>query len=194
MRGFIDIGSHEGQTLQEVTKPRWTFDEIHAIEPMPREFALLIDRYGYHPSLSIHPFALSNHTGTLMMYGTNDILEASVFAEKADADPTVVTEVACVEAAAFFRSLPEMDLFVNMNCEGGEIPILDNLIDTGQIERITHMLVSFDISKVTGMESEEARLRDRMAEVGFDRFTSTYAEEDTHQKQIAAWLEWAMWP
>lgn len=194
MRVLVDVGSHEGQTLEEVIKPRWGFDMIHAIEPMPREFATLIERYAAHPKVVLHPFALSNYTGSVPMYGTNDLLEASVFAGKDDADESVTTEVACVDAAAFFRSLPGDELLVNMNCEGAEIPILDSLLDNGEIGRISHMLISFDIRKVPGMEDEELRVRHRMASVGFDRFTSTYPEADTHQEQIAAWLEAAMWP
>lgn len=186
---FLDIGSHEGQTLEEVTRDRWGFTEIHAVEPMPREAAILQQRFGDDPRVLIHRFALMDYTGHVTMYGANDQLEASVYSGKLDVDPDVRTTVECTRATEFFTSLPEAELYVDMNCEGAEVPILDDLVASGEIHRITHMLVSFDITRVRDFEQQAARVKVAMLAAGFTRWRSVYPDRPTHQEQIAAWLE-----
>lgn len=190
MRVFVDIGSHEGQTIEEVVKPRWRFDQIHAIEPMPAQNGILHDRFQKDPRVVIYPFALGFGRGTRPMYGTNRLLEASLYARKNDVDARHVTAVQVISATAFFRQYlpPDTPVVVNLNAEGAEVPVLLSLCDSGELHRIGHMLVSFDCKKVPGMEGFEQIVRNRMAESGFDRYTDVYVGE-THQEQIANWLE-----
>jgi FkbM family methyltransferase len=191
VRVFVDIGSHVGQTIEEVLEPRWGFDLIYAIEPMPFQAAVLRQRFTAEPRVKLHEFALANRDGALTMYGTNDELEASVFPEKDDVDTQVRTTVRCVDAASFFeeiaRDVPQ--IVVNLNAEGAEVLILDRLIETGWIHAITELLVDFDIRKVRGREHNEVRIRAALTDAGFDRWTSEYPDLPTHREQIAAWLE-----
>lgn len=186
VRLFVDVGSHEGQTLEEVTKPGWDFAEVHGIEPMPREFDRLWSRFGGHPRVVLHNFALSFFDGTARMYGTNDELEASPFPDKDDVDPDVVTEVGVRSASGFFAAL-DGEVWVNMNCEGAEALILDDLILSGEVKRIHRLLVDFDIRKVPSQRHEERRLREALTDMGV-AFSTDYPEDLTHQEQIAAWL------
>jgi len=190
MRTFLDIGSHEGQTLEEVTKPTWRFDRILAVEPMPREQDVLRQRFGEDERVRLFANALGGRTGAVTMYGTNDLLEASVFARKNDVDEQVRTRVWQVQASRFIDLHVPADgpLYVNMNCEGGEVPILRDLLASGRIWRISALLVDWDCRKVPGMEGEAAKLIDAFRTIGFTRWTSDYADLPTHQEQIAAWL------
>lgn len=188
MRIFVDVGSHIGQTIEEVVKPRWSFDEIHAIEPMPAERYVLHQRFHADPRVKIWAFALGDYDGSTVIFGTNEFLEASVWPEKDDVDRAVKTTVECRDASGFFSELdPGANLTVNMNCEGAEVPILDALLFSGEVKRITHLMVDFDIRKVPGFEQAERRLRVALDAAGIS-YTAALPDRKTHQEQIAAWL------
>jgi hypothetical protein len=75
-----------------------------------------------------------------------------------------------------------------MNCEGSEAVILRDLLDTGDIKRLSRLLVDFDIRKVPGMEHLEEGLRAELAAVDGLDVTMEWPEAPTHQEQVAAWL------
>lgn len=187
---FVDVGAHEGQTIEEVVKPEWGFDIIFALEPMPNQFKTLQRMFLDDPRVKAYNIGLGSNTGRTFMYGSNQKLEASLFPHKNDVDENMVTSVEIMDAAAYFDSLPEGDIFCNMNCEGAELPILTRLLDTGTIQRINSLLVDFDIRKVPGLELEEEDLRTGLDMSGIT-WTSEYPlprPDVSHQEQIALWL------
>lgn len=196
MRTFVDIGSHVGQTITEVIHPRWSFDRIHAIEPMPAQLQVLHWLFRGHPRVRLHGLALTDGIdGSVPMYGTNTELEASLYATKVDVDPAVITRVPAVDAAWWFATQLDVpgEVYVNLNAEGAEIDVIDSLERGGQLKRITALLIDFDCVKVLGHEREEKRIRQTLEYAGV-RYTSDYPDEPTHGEMIAAWLEGVMWP
>lgn len=191
MRIFVDIGSHEGQTIEEVVKPEYGFDRIYALEPMPEQYRALRRAFMGDPRLKMLNVGLGTLTGMSVMYGNNEQLEASLYITKDDVDPTVQTAVDIMDARAFFLSLPEGEVFVNMNCEGAELPILTRLLDTGAISRINYLLVDFDIRKIPEVAKAEEDLRAGLdaADVTWTSEYPVLEPEATHQEQIAAWLK-----
>lgn len=193
MRVFLDVGAHEGQTLQEVVKRAYGFDRIYAFEPMPVQFARLESRFGGDPRVTLCNFGLADRTAVMSVYGTNDGMEASIFPTKRDLDPSVATVCEFVAASDFFlANLTILDtVVVKLNCEGAEVPILNDLIDSGQVWKVDNVMVDFDVRKITGMEGEEARILERFGKIGFDRFSlcEDVMHGPTHQERIAAWLE-----
>ncbi len=191
MKYFFDIGAHNGQTLEEVVHPRWNFDRILAFEPMPREYDLLDERFGHRDKVRLYNFGLSDKTGWQPVYGGNDRCEASVYPSKVDLDPNIVSQCRFVDAAEPFSALADdATVIVKMNCEGSEIPILNRLIDTGDLWRITAMTFDLDIRRVRGHEQEADELLARLERIGFDRFqvSSDAFIEGTHAEKIAYWL------
>lgn len=188
-RLFVDVGSHYGQTLVEVAKPHWKFDQIHAIEPMPRQFEVIHHLFRSDERFRLYSMALASETKPIVMYGTNDLLEASVYPGKDDVDAEQVTIVNALDATEFFSELPDAEIWVNMNCEGAEVPILDSLLFSGEIKRIKHLLVDFDIRKVPGEEHHADRLRSALNTAGISYSeTQQFVSFVSHQEQIAAWL------
>lgn len=188
MKVFVDVGSHEGQTIEEVIKPEWGFDLIFALEPMPKEFQILRRSFQGDPRVKALNIGLGAATAKVSMYGDNVLLEASLFQEKNDVDSSHITAVEIEDAREFCWELPEgADIFVNMNCEGAELPILTRLLDTGAIQRITALLVDFDIRKIAHLAEYEADLRFGLDMSGIT-WTCEYPLLDTHQEQIAQWL------
>lgn len=190
---FLDVGAHVGQTLEEVVKPEYGFDAIYAFEPMPAQYATLVERFGDDRRVRLLPFGLARSTGKRRLFGLNDQMEASLYARKRDVDPKAVTVCSFVEASAWFQALgPDpRRLVVKLNCEGAEVEILENLIDSGEIWKITNVVIDFDVRKVRGMEAAEPRLLERLARIGFDRhrlFEDVMGDGETHQARIANWL------
>ena len=181
---FVDVGAHEGQTIDEVR--RWGFDVIHAIEPMPAQAKHLRERFAFDPRVVVHEFALSHTSGLTMMYGTNDALEASLYPSKDDVDDHVQTCVRAVRASAFFRAMPR-GCVVQMNCEGAEIVILEDLLDSGQIARIGHLLVDFDARKVPELHDAPRSIVARLAATGVD-YRTTFPDLPVHGESVACWL------
>lgn len=187
---FLDVGSHNGQTLAEVTKDIYDFSEIHAFEPMPNEYTAIRLAYGRIPSLKLHNYGLADFTGPSLIYGTNAICEASMYPTKVDVDATVITECNFMRASMFFTTLPDEPIVVKMNCEGAEIPILTDLILSGEISRITHLTVDFDILRVQGHEGEADPIIDELHKIETLqwRISGDHFHGDTHQEKIANWL------
>lgn len=186
MRVFVDIGAHEGQTLEEVVKPRWAFDAIYAVEPMPGEFAKL-DRFTEDTRVRLVKAALSDCGGWLTMYGTNAELEASMFPEKDDVDTEVTTQVVALRATDYFESVVVGDTFVKINAEGAEVPILRDLIASGEIKRIDHLLVDFDVRKIPGWGEVAFEVIADLREAGVS-FREGFPYGVNHQARIASWL------
>lgn len=183
MTVFLDVGAHDGQTLEAVID--LDFELIYAFEPMPKQYATLVERFK-RPNVALCNFGLSDFTGESLVYGTNDEMEASMYPQKNDVDSRVVTVCDFVRASEFFEELPD-GLIVKLNCEGAEVAILDDLIDSGQIWKIASVLIDFDIRKVLGEEHLEERTLKRLAEIGFDRYCD-WPPGNTHQDRIRAWL------
>ena len=191
---FLDVGAHEGHTLEEVTTSKYRFDKIYAFEPMMKQYKILVDRFSSVKNLEMFNYGLADKTGVRYIYGTNADLGASIYQQKRDLDDrTVATECRFVEASQFFKEYidPKDIVVVKLNCEGSEIIILNNLIDTGEINKINNVMIDFDVRKVDGMEHEEPKLLHRFEEMGFKNYClcDNVMVGRTHQDRIANWLD-----
>jgi hypothetical protein len=132
---------------------------------------------------------LAERDGVRGVYGDNQGMEASIYADKTDVDDSVVTVCDFLDASAFFAGLSG-DVVVKLNCEGSECLILDRLIDTGDIWTITHLMVDFDVRKIPGQKHRERDTLAKLQGIGFDRFalSETVMIGETHQDRIRHWL------
>jgi FkbM family methyltransferase len=187
---FLDVGAHEGQTLEEVTDPdRYDWSEIHAFEPMREQWAIADCCYT-SGGLHVWNFGLSDRTGWVDMYGQNERMEASIFADKNDVDPDHITRALMVRASEFVTGLGDQ-LVMKLNCEGAEVPILEDLCHTGAIHQFQAIMIDWDARKIPSIAEHERRIIGRMSEVGFDRYQlcDTVMVGGTHQDRIANWLQ-----
>lgn len=187
---FIDVGAYEGQTLDEVIKPRWGFSKIYSLEPMPRQFEVLVQKYSHLENVELLEYGLSNQTGEALIYGDNSIMEASMYADKRDADSSFETVCQFVEATEFLKGLPNEELIMKLNCEGAETIILQNLIDTEWIWRLKNVMIDFDVRKIPSMVWSEAHIMAELKRIGFTRYSlcDEVMHGVTHQDRIANWL------
>jgi FkbM family methyltransferase len=197
---MLDVGARNGESLGEFV--RWPFDVIHAFEPMPAQFANIV-RDHTDPRIEAHNFGLSDVTALRSVYGSDERGEASVFQAKVDIHDDTSTECQFVKASEFFAELDPLDtIYMKLNCEGSEIAILNDLIGSGQIERVAAFRVEFDISRVPGHELEADLLLERLDAIGYDRYTigsnaritpqglvDDVPQVGSHHDRLHAWLE-----
>jgi FkbM family methyltransferase len=193
---FLDVGGHEGQTLNEVLSGKYCFDKIYCFEPMPKEHEFLVQNFtekGSLYGLDILNFGLLDETGERIIYGTNDNMAASIYREKHDVGnrdhETVCT---FVSSAEFFKDqIRDDDLVVmKLNCEGSEVNIVNALIKSGEISKVDNMMIDFDIKKVPGREHEADGLLQNLNDIGFTRYSlvDDVMIGSTHEDRIANWL------
>lgn len=191
-RVFIDVGAHEGQTLEEIVKPEYGFDLIVAFEPMPAQYDVLVKRFGALPNVTLMNSGLADFSGRRWLYGRNDRMEASIWPNKTDVDPEVATNCRFERASEIVaRFVADGDeAILKLNCEGAEVPILDDLIASKEIWKIHHVLIDFDIRRVAGQEHEARRVLNDLAAIKFTRYSLSQdvMVGDTHQQRTAAWL------
>ena len=192
---FLDVGGHEGQTLLEVLRPVYQFDAIHCFEPMLENYQLLKQKFSasFGGKLFHHPFGLIDRNGRTTLYGSNQMGEASIFSDKQDlVQPSRAVSCDFRSAAEFLKDhMREEDIIImKLNCEGGEILILRDLIATGLIHWISHMMIDFDIRKVPSRKHQAQEILSDFKKIGF----SNYLEPRqamigyTHQERIRFWL------
>ena len=189
MTCFLDVGSHDGQTLAEVIKSEYGFSDIYAFEPMPVQYRHLQATYGHLENVHLLPYGLWDREGQHTVYGDNSRLEASMFPTKVDVDESVATKCLFLNASKVVSKFAD-PVVMKLNVEGAEVKILHNLLDSGAIFNCESIMVDFDCVKIPGQEHQKQETIDWMNDAGFDRYC--LAEDvmvgNTHGERISYWL------
>jgi FkbM family methyltransferase len=193
---FLDVGGHEGQTLNEVLSGKYSFDKVYCFEPMPKEHDFLVRNFteiGRPHNLEVLNYGLLDVTEERNIYGTNEDMAASIYKEKHDVGNRE-HETLCkfVSSSEFFKEHIDQDdlVIVKLNCEGSEVIIVDELLKSGEISKVDNMMLDFDIRKVPGREHEADELLQRLHDNNFTRYSLVHDVMigDTHEGRIANWL------
>jgi len=190
---FLDVGGHEGQTLIEVLKPYYHFDVIHCFEPMAKHYQQLQSKFGHEDRLMLHPFGLADFDGRRDLYGSNDMGEASMFSDKQDlVQATYRTSCLFKKASSFLQEHTKKHdlILMKLNCEGGEVFILRDLIASGIVHWLTHVMIDFDIRKVPSQSYQAKAIVAELKKTGFMAYTEARHAMigHTHQERIYFWL------
>lgn len=187
-RVFLDIGAHHGETLEEVVKRRWRFDRIWCFEPaspcLPALRRFADDR------VEVVPAGLGPRDETVALHDPGSI-GASIHAGKAGG--AGVEMVRILDAAAWMGDHIEAGdaVWVKVNCEGAECDLLDHLLATGEVGRIDHLLVHFDVEKIPGMAHRAAETRRRLDAAGVPWIEARkILSGRSHARKTANWLAW----
>lgn len=175
---FLDIGAHWGETLEEALSPVWRFDIVYAFEPDPEAVRVIEGKFPdalASGKLVLIPAALSNRDGEADLFGGNEGGGASLYAEKTNIDAAKRETVRLISSSRFFSETfrPGDTILAKLNCEGGEVDILQDLSASGEIQKIARLVVDFDIRKVRGKRSLARATINAMRNAGFDRFLLT---------------------
>jgi FkbM family methyltransferase len=188
---FLDVGAHEGETLNAVRDPKYGFDRIYCFEPAPGCWAAL-ERVR-DSRVRVCRYGLWKETTTHALYDVGSI-GASMFADKFGDERRQ-------QAAAFVRATDWVrehlgsvdDVYLKLNCEGAECDIVEDLLDSGEFTRIRSAMIDPDVRKIPSLAHRERELRDRLAQAGL---TNYVMEEEvmvgpTHRARIQNWLRLA---
>ena len=192
MKIFLDIGSHMGQTLREVTKEKYAFDKIVGFEPSSfclnelKKIAVDDDR------IEICEFGLSNRSEDIQLFlaGTQ---AGSIYK---DEDHSVDTEdletIKLRDACEWFEGNINTDdyVVVKTNCEGSEVDILDSLIDGNIMKNIYCFLITFDIRNYEEFQHREVEIRKRLKKEKLTNFcfSDNVMIGISHEQRIENWL------
>lgn len=187
---FIDVGSHRGETLQEVTKPLWKFNVIFGFEPQKSLATSLQKEFSIHKNVVILPVGLSDHSGTSLLYGSG--MGASIFSGKRDIDARTTQFIELMSAAYFFnKNINNYDcVIMKLNCEGAEAQILTDLTSNNELDKITNVMIDFDLRKIRGLQQQPSKTINMLKSAKFTRY---FLAEDvmvgkTHGERIHNWL------
>jgi FkbM family methyltransferase len=188
MKVFLDVGAHQGSTLLAVRDPKYGFDRIYCFEPASSnwpELESLADRH-----VTICRYGLWNRTTERMLYDPGS-RGASLYADKFRG-ATEHEEIQLVRASDWFREnlTEDDDVFVKLNCEGAEVDIVEDLLESGLLARVHSVMIDPDVRKIPSQAHRERELRERLATSGL----TNYSMEDevmvgtTHRDRIQNWL------
>jgi FkbM family methyltransferase len=140
---FIDVGGHEGQSARAALDASLAFDEVHSFEPHP-VFAAIIRSIG-DARLHVNEAALSSRNGELRLSGDNTHGGATVLNIATRGD---VHTVISIDILDYLNQFEETDIvFIKVNCEGGEVAIIERLCATKARPTIRSIAVDFDVVK-----------------------------------------------
>ncbi|MFW5469844.1 FkbM family methyltransferase [Knoellia sp. CPCC 206435] len=185
---FIDVGAHVGETVEEAVRPRWQFDRVFAFEPVARNVEVLRSIPSH--SLTVVDAGWWKEDALMDVHDPGDI-GASVHAAKART--ATVERCRFVDAAEWMAENTRAgdEIWLKLNCEGAECDIIDALDAARLLDRVSHLLVHFDVEKIPGMapRAEQARATLRSNGVEFlEADQIMYGR--SHQAKTANWIRW----
>lgn len=147
----VDVGGYKGDWASDIySRYRCA---VHIFEPIQKYVEILTERFKNNPDIIIYPFGLSNSDGEANFSLLND--GTSQFRQAED-----VEKVKLVQASKFFTSigLTHIDL-IKINIEGGEYPLLQDLINSQMINDIINMQIQFhEINRNSQLEVNKLRV------------------------------------
>lgn len=193
-RVFLDVGAHRGQSLSAVLD--LDFDHIVCFEPVSSCWPVL--KGIAQGKAKIEPFGLWDRDCERIIYdpGTKgaglwvkDKRRASL--EPGEKPAECIGEFR--KARDWFSKYlkPDDTVFLKLNCEGAECDIIDDLLDSGEFEKVDYMMVDFDSRKIESQRHREAETRARLAPYSAPRvlFCKDVMRGNTHRDRIRHWLK-----
>jgi FkbM family methyltransferase len=184
---FLDVGAHVGESLKPALDSRYRFDRIVCFEPVPACWAALEELMD--DRVEICRFGLWKQSSRRPIFGAG-LLGASIFTETGQSGRSEVVELR--RASFWFREhIGDSDeVYLKLNCEGSECDILEDLLESGEIRKVTSSLVDFDVRKaplLAHREREVMVLLERAGVSGIVSLKESY-KGASHTATIENWL------
>ncbi len=152
----MDIGSHFGESIYKALNPELKFDKIFAYEPSSIAFQRLT--VIKDSRLTLKKIALGAKNGNVDLYSSGS-LGAITFRDKKGVSTSEKERVTVNSATEELRDRLSScaEVFMKINCEGGELDILENFMTAGLIMKCTHLYVDWDARKVPSLANDILR-------------------------------------
>jgi FkbM family methyltransferase len=128
------LGGYLGDSVQ-----RWldiSVSRIFVVEPVNEYFEKLKLRFGDHPRVELFQFAIGDKNGITQIYV--DGLKSG-----ANAASDSVQSSKLIAADEFLTHLGVKPTIIEINIEGGEYPVMQNLLDSKMISDIKTLIIQF---------------------------------------------------
>jgi FkbM family methyltransferase len=190
VRVFLDVGAHVGETLKPALDSRYQFDRIVCFEPVQSCCAILEKLADWR--VEICRFGLWNETSRRPIYGAGAI-GATLFGNPEQSGQAEFVDLR--KASDWFQEHMSDDdeVYLKLNCEGSECDILDDLLDSEEIGKVTSILVDFDVRKVPSLAHREPEVRERLEGAGYSNVLCLKEryKGPTHTATVENWLQFA---
>lgn len=179
----MDVGSHEGQTINTVLNPIFKIDLIYGFEPSPTCYKVLIENFNENNKVVVFNFGLWNETRTMILHNEST-QGATIHPDYESAWRGYGKETMCsfIKASDWFRNnLGNDEIFLKLNCEGCECDIANDLIDSGEFSKLKAILIDYDVRKSASQRYKENELKKRLASLNI---TNVYPYMDPHRTRV----------
>ena len=192
MNILIDVGAHVGETLSVALNGSWAFDHVHSFEPDPACVRVMGGRFASliaDGRLTIHPVALGDRASEVTLTGDNAGGAASVVPGFMRDDARRLA-VPMIDVNAFLDAEipPEAKLYIKLNCEGGEVAILDRLCERARIDDIVSIMADFDVVRASGGYYEKRRVLAKARARGLPILLAEHVMVGRGDSRLANWF------
>jgi FkbM family methyltransferase len=202
MKIFINIGGYDGEVCAKMLNPEFKFDRVICIEPMKNECELIKNKY-VDSRLEVYPFGLWNETCQKKLYSANGH-SASIFRGRVGGrseNDKALQLCDFIKASDFFKEHISKDdyVIVKINCEGAEYEIINDLLDTGEYDKIHGIMIHFDSNGFIKLKERPRKLKDRLNLMGYNNYMDkkyyyrpVEKSPGRQQRLINKWQDWLM--
>lgn len=187
MRILLDVGAHVGETLKPALDRRYHFDRIVCFEPV-RSCCAILEKLA-DERVEICAFGLWNETTRSPLYRAGAI-GATLYGNDVEDGQAEIVELR--RARDWFQENVSNhdEVYLKLNCEGSECDILDDLLDSDEIQKVKSALVDFDVRKIPSLVHREVEVRERLNRAGYSRvlYLKERYKGPTHTATIENWL------
>ena len=135
-----DVGAFEGQWASDISAKFGC--TVHAFEPMPDFSAVVRNRLGRNPRITVHDFGLGATDASVMMTAADD--GSSHVKPAARADRASRFEVRIRDVRHVFKELGARKVtLLKLNIEGAEYELLEAMIAGGLMSHFDYLQIQF---------------------------------------------------
>lgn len=191
MKVLLDVGANTGQTAGPALDPQYGFDRVVCFEPSPSCWPS-IEAIG-DTRLELCRFGLWKETCKRSLYDPGN-LGASIFEDmeyQGRSNESVTIDL--VRATDWMsQNISSGDVvFMKLNCEGAEVDIIEDLMNSRELEKIYNAMITFDVRHSSSLRGRELPLRRRLRDAGYRNvsFSEDVMHGATHEDRIRHWLD-----
>lgn len=169
---FIEVGGFYGMTTDFVLEDQLKWD-ILILEPTPFLFKKLLEKYKDEPRVQIFEAALWNKNEVKIFHVSGHSGASSLCGNKANLGEYEAIDVQCLRATDQIQSL-DTNIVLNLNCEGAEIKIMEDLMQSGAYHNV--MIFIQDHKPVMPNPELYDIMFAKMDDMGVDYLRGTYGK------------------
>lgn len=174
---FIDLGASEGDTAKLALKCWPRLDRLILFEPAAARFARLREVFADDPRVECIQAAAGTAEGKARLYRERPLPDGrfydgcgdSLCADKRNVDLSDYEEVRVADFPSFLlaHTQPEDRVILKVDIEGAEYELLEALLRTGALDRVTRLFCEWHGDKRGLPPEQHAALVARLQQAGF---------------------------